>query len=65
MSHRSYPNAERALRQLDRHIVLSPTREPSEFELRLARQATAALHGASVALRPYYEAMQRTPAMPR
>jgi hypothetical protein len=40
MVYRPYPNADRALRQLDRHRQPEP---PTEFQLRLAEQAQAAM----------------------
>jgi hypothetical protein len=42
MSYRPYPRADRALHQIERGSVHVP-RQPSEFELRLAAQANAAL----------------------
>ncbi|MFJ3984466.1 hypothetical protein [Streptomyces fungicidicus] len=43
MAHRPYPNVDRALRQLDRGRRPEP---PTEFQLRLAEQAQAALETA-------------------
>ncbi|MCX5587574.1 hypothetical protein [Streptomyces erythrochromogenes] len=61
--HRPYPNAGRALRQLARHHVPEPT-QPSEFTLKLARQANAALAAAHQSLRPFREMVERLQAQP-
>lgn len=54
MSYRPYPNADRALRQLDRHHVQPPV-PPSELTLKLAAQAHAALAALTTSLRPWRE----------
>ena len=49
MSYRPYPDADRAVRQVQRH---QPTPAPTELQLRMARQAKAALAAVAEALRP-------------
>lgn len=68
MAYRPYPNADRALRQLDRHEPRVQPRQLSEFEQRLAQQANAALAAANAAIRPFFNgftgAAQRAAARP-
>lgn len=49
MSHRPYPDVDRALRQVARGRRPEP---PSEFQLRLAREAGAAMDAAGRVLEP-------------
>lgn len=63
MPYRPYPNADRALRQLDRHHVQQPV-PPSEFTLKLTAQANAALAAAHESLRPFREMVERLQAQP-
>ncbi|MFI1525556.1 hypothetical protein [Streptomyces griseus] len=49
MTYRPYPNADRALRQLDRHV--HPVEVP-EWRVKLAADARRALAGAAEALEP-------------
>ncbi|KFK87887.1 hypothetical protein IX27_18545 [Streptomyces sp. JS01] len=49
MTHRPYPNADRALRQIDRHV--HPVEVP-EWRVKLAADARRALAGAAEALEP-------------
>lgn len=49
MTHRPYPNADRSLRQLDRHVHAV---EVPEWRVKLAADARRALAGAAVALEP-------------
>jgi hypothetical protein len=60
MAYRPYPNADRALRQVDRHRQPAP---PSEFQLSLAEQANAALEAAGRALEPFMRGIRRNAAM--
>ncbi|MFC9821359.1 hypothetical protein ACFWG6_30765 [Streptomyces erythrochromogenes] len=59
MPYRPYPNADRALRQLDRHHVPEP---PSELTLKLAAQANAVLAAVGEAFRPFRESLDRAGA---
>lgn len=59
MTYRPYPSVDRALRQLDRHVLPVPTREPTEFELHLAQWAKGASEALGEAMRPYMAAMAR------
>ncbi|MEU8623348.1 hypothetical protein [Streptomyces sp. NPDC048669] len=68
MTYRPYPNVDRALRQLARHVQPEPAYQPSEFELRLAKQATSALDAAGRALAPLVQRLVeglRQPTDPR
>jgi hypothetical protein len=60
VTHRPYPNAARSLRQVERHFRTD--RAPvSEFRLRLAASANAALAGADATgdvVRPFVEAFR-------
>lgn len=56
MSYRPYPNRERALAQIARAAVIPP---PTEFQLRMAEQANAALAAAARTMRPFVEAFRR------
>jgi hypothetical protein len=50
MAHRPYPNAERALRQLNRHAA--PALEPTEVRKQMAAQANTALAVMAEATKP-------------
>lgn len=68
MSRRQYPNADRALRQIQRHDEEAgpfvPPAPPSEFQIRLAEQANAALGVArDTVLRPLAERLARQAPM--
>lgn len=66
MPYRPYPNANRALRQLDRHHIQQPT-APSELTDHLAKQASqciAAAHEALLPFRRMVEALQARPYRP-
>ncbi|WP_329459823.1 hypothetical protein [Streptomyces sp. NBC_01497] len=54
MSYRPYPDAPRALRQLDRHAQgpVRPLRRPSALERQLAEQAHTALRAMGRSARP-------------
>jgi hypothetical protein len=62
MSHRPYPSAERATRQLDRHIHHEPL---SPFRQRLAEQAALGLKAAEEAMRPFVESLEQMRKSPR
>ena len=62
--HRPYPNADRALHQLDRHHVPQPALPPSEFTLKMAAQANAVLSAMAETLRPWREAIDAMQARP-
>lgn len=63
MNHRSYPNADRALRQIDRHYPPQPV-QVSEATLKLAEQAGLALARAAEVMRPMAEAAARMMVTP-
>ncbi|MCX5407530.1 hypothetical protein OHA37_27155 [Streptomyces sp. NBC_00335] len=63
MPYRPYPNAHRALRQLDRHHVPQPV-PASELTLRLSEQATACLAAAHEALLPFRKMVERLQSQP-
>lgn len=63
MPYRPYPNADRALRQLDRHHVQQPV-PVSEMTVRLGEQATACLSAAHEALLPFRKMVERLQAQP-
>jgi len=55
MSYRPYPNVDRALRHLDRGSRPEP---PTEFQLRLAEQANAAMEYAGRVVGPVMQGMR-------
>ncbi|MER5843666.1 hypothetical protein ABT099_25925 [Streptomyces prasinus] len=55
MAHRPYPNADRARAQLDRGRRPEP---PTEFQLRLAEQAQAAMEYAGRVVGPFVQNMR-------
>lgn len=64
MTYRPYPDRDRALRQLDRHVIPPEPRQPTEFELRTAQQVNAVLTAMSASLRPVREALTQAGAPP-
>lgn len=57
MTYRPYPNADRALRQLNRQAQAAPPRQLSELEQRRVQQATAVLAAVGQATQPMREAL--------
>jgi hypothetical protein len=56
MSYRPYPNAVRALAQVERGRVVAP---PTELQQQLAEQANAALEAAGRVLEPLAQSLRR------
>ncbi|MFC9700912.1 hypothetical protein ACFTWD_09495 [Streptomyces sp. NPDC056943] len=57
MSHRPYPDADRALRQVQRRL---PKPAPTELQLKLAEQARSVLAAADEAVRSFAAGLHRT-----